>query len=143
MLKRRILVGTAILLGFSLYYFVFRAGSARELDIVNFPWNKVSVFEVSDRGILGNKKLRITDPDSIAYMRKMILKSTKVSYRNINVKASRGLCTIEVIYNDGNKSHLELIRTSFSGGILSSGDYYYCNDDFLKEIILQLKSTYR
>ncbi|WP_158800299.1 hypothetical protein [Pedobacter sp. L105] len=143
MLRRRILLCIAILLGFSLYYFVFRAGSARELDIINFPWDRVSAFEVSDRGIFGNKKLRITDPDSILYIRKMILKSTKVSFNSINFKSSMGHCTVEIIYNDGKKDNLELSNTSEPGGILSSGDYYYRNDDFLKEIIWQLKSTYR
>jgi len=143
MLKRRVILGAVILLSSLLYYFAFRAGSARELDIVNFPWNKVSALEVFDRGILGNKKLKITDPDSIAYLSKMILKSTQISFNNINIKASLGLCMIDVIYNDGNKNHLELIKTSFSGGVLSSGDHYYRNDGFLNEITLQLKSSNR
>jgi len=103
----------------------------------------VSVFEVSDRGIFGNKKLRITDPDSIAYMSKKILKSTKVNFSSINFKSSMGHCTIEIIYSDGKKDNLELSNTSEPGGILSSGDYYYRNDDFLREIMLQLKSTYK
>jgi len=122
------------------YYFAYFRQSSRALIISNFPWSKVSSFEISDRGIVGHKVIVINHPDTVALLINLLKKSAKVDLDKINFRASSGYCSIDVIYKDGEKNDLDLANTDESGGILRSGDYSYRNDDLLREIIVQLRS---
>lgn len=124
----------------SFYYFGYFQQSSRALIISNFPWSKVSSFEISDRGIVGDKSLVINHPDTVALLSNLLKKSVEVDFSKTNYRANSGHCTIDVVYRNGNRNDLELTNTDESGGILRSGNYTFRNDELLREIVLQLRS---
>lgn len=125
----------------SIYYFGYFQQSSRALIISNFPWSKVSSFEISDRGIIGDRSLVISRPDTVALLINLLKKSVEVDFSKTNFRSNAGHCNIDVVYKDGNRNALELTNTDEAGGILRSGNYTFRNDELLREIVTQLRTA--
>lgn len=129
-----ILVIIVIILVWLLSYILHQRMSNPSLDVRNIYLEHIKSIKIDDRGVLGNKSVKILDAKKVKYLSKLIIASSKANCDTINFKDNGGLCLIELQLNDGKNLVLVMAKTNLSGGILRSGDFCYSNDSLLKVI---------
>jgi hypothetical protein len=131
-----VFVGIIVILSGSFIIHLYETQDSFKVE--NIPYTQIDTIEISDRGLLGNSSIIITNKDSILIMNKILIDSKIVSFDNINVKSNKGESDITIHIKNSEPIKLYLINTSFSGGILSSGDYYYQNTPLLNFVMNKL-----
>ncbi len=125
-----------------LSYVLHRRELNPSLDLNNLRSSDITYIKIYDRGILGNDSLYIKDKDKLTVLSNLIISSTKIDFDSINTKANQGLCMITLKLRTEETRTFEMVNTSFSGGILSSGHYYYRNDSLLNVLSGMLDSAH-
>jgi|GEM_PF-6181068 len=139
--RKMALVGFAVIIVWFLSYIIHLIELKPSLDITKIHYGEVSLIKIYDRGILGNDSVLISDGEKLKLLSKLIVSSSKVKYKDINIKSNQGLCEVELRLKTMKSINLVITKTSSSGGILNSGDYYYRNDSLLKVIVRYLKPS--
>lgn len=109
------------------------------LDVNNLRSEDITSIRIHDRGIFGNDSVVVGKGEKLRLISYLIISSNKVEFDSINSKANQGLCELELLMKNDESLTIEIIKTSFSGGILNSGNYYYRNDSLLSVISKSLK----
>jgi len=112
-----------------------------KFKIENISYDKIKFIEIDNRGIIGDKEIVIRNKNSIDKTSRILKNSKEVKWENLNLKANMGLCELYLHRTDGSVMELILYNLPPSGGIVSSGDYYYKNDELLNFAIGILKSA--
>jgi len=139
-IKLIIVFGTMILI-WALSFAIHLYETLGSFRVDNLPYRDVLFIEVNDRGIVGEESIILKNKDSNNHIRNLILSSKPVNSEDINLRANQDQCYIILHYKNHKPSTLALTKSSFSGGILQSGDYFYKNDKFLNLIVSQLKTN--
>ena len=137
-----IIVFIGIIVIWSASYIIHLYETQDSFKVENIPYAQIDTIRILDRGLSGTSSIVIDNSDSIIKVNKMLLNSKVISSDNINVRANKGECFI-VIHTRNNRSSikLDLINTSFSGGIIRSGDYYYQSTPLLNYVMNKLNDT--
>lgn len=109
------------------------------LDVNNINSKDITSIKIYDRGIFGNDSVVVDNKDELRLISRLIISSNKVEHSTLNIRASHGLCELELWMKNNDKFTIVLIKTSFSGGILNSGNFYYRNDSLLSVVSEKLK----
>jgi len=132
-----ILVGIAFI--WALSFVIHLSEKQDKHKIENIISKNVKLITIFDRGLKGNQTIIIDSPDSINVFDMMIQRSKLVDQGSLNLRDNKGLCDIEFKYKDGRVQTIDLTDyTSFSKGIIMSGDYTYRNDDLLNYVMSKL-----
>lgn len=123
-----------ITIGLGLIFYVFNCQVDPFLDVNNLSSENIRLIKIYDRGITGNDSVIVDDAEKLRLISNLIISSKKVEFDSINTKANKGLCELKLWMKNDESFNMEVIKTSFSGGILSSGRYYYHNDSLLSVI---------
>jgi hypothetical protein len=109
--------------------------------VENFPYSQVNAVKIFGSGISRATPVIISNKSDILEISQILLDSKEVDFDNINVKSSKDTYEIRFyIRNRKNSIMIYYFNTSFSGGIIQSGDYYYKNDRLLSFITNKLIS---
>lgn len=103
-------------------------------DVNRLRSKDVVAITLYDRGIVGSDTLAVNNLDTLNLISRLIISSQKVDFDSLNTKANQGLCELRLLLKNSKSLTVEIIKTSFSGGVLSSGGYYYRNDSLLNLI---------
>jgi hypothetical protein len=134
-----IIVFVAMIIILSGSYFIHLYETKDSFKVENIPYGKIDTIEISKQETPGNNSIIISNRDSIKILTKMLINSKIVSSDDINTKAYQGEYFIFIHTKNGEIIKLYLINTSYSGGILRSGDYSYQNTPFLSWAMKKLK----
>lgn len=108
-------------------------------DVRQFDFDKVSTIEIEDRGLLGNGIIEKRDRATVQFLSCLIKNSYRVDLLKTNLRANLGLCEMHIKFRDNKTKTILLTNTSYSDGIIQSGQYYYRNDSLLNVILKMLK----
>jgi hypothetical protein len=140
MIKSNFNVAFIVIMGVGLLFYVLRCSELDPpADVNNLRSEDIASIKIYDRGIFGNDSVIIGNSEKLRMLSNLIISSHKVEFDSINTKANQGLCEIELGMRNNEHLTLVIIKTSFSGGVLSSDDYYYRNDSLLNVITRSLK----
>lgn len=134
-----ILVFSALIVVWLLSYAIHLIELRPSLDLTKLYSEDITSIKINDRGILGNNSVLITDVERLKILSRLIVSSSEVDYDDINIKSNHGLCEVELHLKNKQNISFIITKTSFSGGILNSGDYYYRNDSLLVMIIESIR----
>jgi hypothetical protein len=123
-----------ITIGLGLIFYVFNCRVDTFLDINSLRSENIRLIKIYDRGIFGNDSVIVDDAEKLRLISNLIISSKKVEFDSINTKANQGLCELKLWMKNDESFNMEVLKTSFSGGIISSGRYYYHNDSLLNVI---------
>ena len=127
---------TAIIM---LWIFIYLTGHSASNDIRYFKYDALSSVYISDRGLVGDKMIKINYA-GMASFSKLLQESTPIDYDTINWKANQGLCEIKLEFEDQKTKTLILTNTTLNGSLISIGDFHYKNDS-LKNLVLNMLLT--
>ena len=136
-----VIVIIGIIVIWSASYIIHLYETQDSFKVENIPYRKIDTIEISNREIQGDSSIIIADRDSIAKVGKMLIGSKIVSFDNINTKANKGEYFIFLHIKNSKTVKWYLTNTSYSGGILRSGDYFYQNTPFLNFVISKLRAN--
>lgn len=136
-----IIVFTGIIFIWSFSFIIHFFETRKKFRIENLSYKEIKFIEIDDRGIIGGKKKQIYNKDTLQKIAVLLKNSKEVKLGDINIKSSNGLCELNIYFNNYTTNTIDLYNTSFSGGIVASGDYYYRNDMLLGFIFIVLKTN--
>lgn len=110
------------------------------LDISNLHSENIRSIEIHDKGVFGSDSVKISDLEELESLTNIIFLSKKVDFDEVNTKANQGRFEITLNMLKDKKLTIDVINTSFSGGVVRSGHYYYRNDSLLMTVKKSFKS---
>lgn len=136
--RLKIVIGVMFAVG--LISFLIHLFNSRDIfDVNRIDINDINAILIKDGGIKGHQMRLISDKNTTKNITSILKQSRVVNWHNINVKANQGECTVTLVHQNKKETTFRIIKTTFSGVIIESGDYTYQNNQLLGIIIKQLK----
>ena len=137
--KIKIVFGVIVAI-WTLSYLIHLYERKDKFKVENIDFRIANSIKIADRGMLGTSFVVINKREDINIFSKIIQNSNAISEDGLNLRDSYGFCDIIFYFKDKKSMEVSLINTRLTGGIITSGDYFYRNDKLLDYITTILKN---